>query len=84
VTGGSHDPRAALAGRLQNAVATAFGAEYASVDPMVRRSERADFQADLAMGLAKTLKRPPRQVAESVVAAADVADIVERLEIAGR
>ena len=55
--------------------AKAFGAEHAAVDPMVRRSERADFQADLAMGLAKALKRPPRQVAEAVVAAADLADI---------
>jgi arginyl-tRNA synthetase len=69
--------------RLQSAVAKAFGAEHASVDPMVRRSERADFQADLAMGLAKTLKRPPRQVAEAVVAAADFMDVADRVEIAG-
>ncbi|HEY3516487.1 MAG TPA: arginine--tRNA ligase, partial [Gammaproteobacteria bacterium] len=50
---------------------------------MVRRSERADFQADLAMGLAKALKRSPRQVAEAVIAAADLADVCERVEIAG-
>lgn len=50
---------------------------------MVRRSERADYQADLAMGLAKSLRRPPRQVAEAVVAALDVAGIAERVEIAG-
>jgi arginyl-tRNA synthetase len=77
------DPRRALAARLQAAVANAFGAEHAGVDPMVRRSERADFQADLAMGLAKTLKRAPRQVAEAVVAAADLDGICERVEIAG-
>ncbi len=82
-TASVHDPRAALGARLQAAVAKAFGADHAAVDPMVRRSERADFQADLAMGLAKTLKRPPRQVAEAVVAAADLADICERVEIAG-
>ncbi|HEX7237662.1 MAG TPA: arginine--tRNA ligase [Gammaproteobacteria bacterium] len=79
----AHDPRAVLGARLQAAVAKAFGAEHAAVDPMVRRSERADFQADLAMGMAKTLKRPPRQVAEAVVAAADLADVCERVEIAG-
>ena len=50
---------------------------------MVRRSERADFQADLAMGMAKALKRSPRQVAEAVVAAAELADVCERVEIAG-
>ncbi|HUQ50983.1 MAG TPA: arginine--tRNA ligase, partial [Gammaproteobacteria bacterium] len=76
-------PRAALAARLQRAVAKAFGPEHANVDAMIRRSERADFQADLAMGLAKPLKRPPRQVAEAVVAAAELADICERVEIAG-
>ena len=83
MTNATHDPRAVLAARLQAAVAKAFGAEHANVDPMVRRSERADFQADLAMGLAKTLKRPPRQVAEAVVAAADLAGVCERVEIAG-
>ena len=39
------NPRAALAARLQRAVAKAFGEEHANVDAMVRRSERADFQA---------------------------------------
>jgi arginyl-tRNA synthetase len=78
-----HDPRTALTAALQAAVAKAFGAEHAAVDAMVRRSERADFQADLAMGLAKALKRSPRQVADAVVAAADLADICERVEIAG-
>jgi arginyl-tRNA synthetase len=77
------DTRTALAARLQRAVAKAFGPEHATVDAMVRRSERADYQADLAMGLAKALKRPPRQVAEAVVAAAELADLCERVEIAG-
>jgi arginyl-tRNA synthetase len=79
----AHDPRTVLGARLQAAVVKAFGAEHAGVDPMVRRSERADFQADLAMGMAKALKRAPRQVAEAVVAAADLADVCERIEIAG-
>lgn len=79
----ANDPRADLAARLGAAVRAAFGAEYANVDPMVRRSERADFQADLAMSLAKTLKRPPRQVAEAIVAAGDFAAVAEKVEIAG-
>ncbi len=82
MTAAAH-PRAVLGARLQAAVAKALGAEHAAVDPMVRRSERADFQADLAMGLAKALKRPPRQVAEAVVAAAELSDVAERVEIAG-
>ena len=77
------DPRSVLAARLQHAVVAAFGAEFAGVDPMVRASERADYQADLAMGLAKPLKRAPRQVAEAVLAQADFADICAKVEIAG-
>ena len=77
------DPRSVLAARLQRAVVAAFGAELADVDPMVRMSERADYQADLAMGLAKSLKRSPRQVAEAVVAHGDFADICAKIEIAG-
>lgn len=79
----ANDPRAELAARLAAAVRSAFGAEHANVDPMVRRSERADFQADLAMSLAKTLKKAPRQVAEAIVAAGDFAAVAEKVEIAG-
>jgi arginyl-tRNA synthetase len=78
-----HDPRTVLGARLQSAVATAFGSEHETADAMVRRSERADFQADLAMGLAKAVKKAPRQVAEAVVAAAELGDVCERIEIAG-
>jgi arginyl-tRNA synthetase len=77
------DPRNLLAERLKAAVVAAFGAEHASVDPMVRRSERADYQADLAMGLGKALKRAPREVAAAVVAKLDLHGISERVEIAG-
>jgi arginyl-tRNA synthetase len=77
------DPRTVLSERLQAAVAAAFGAEHGGSDPMVRRSERADYQADLAMGMAKALKRAPRQVAEAVIAKLDLAGIAERVEIAG-
>jgi arginyl-tRNA synthetase len=83
VTTPNNDPRTVLAARLRAAVAKAFGAELAAVDAMVRRSERADFQADLAMGMAKGLKRAPRQVAEAIVAAADLTDVCERIEVAG-
>ena len=77
------DPRTVLAARLQTAVAAAFGGDAAGVDATVRRSEHADYQADLAMGLAKALKRAPRQVAEAVVAKLDLEGICERVEIAG-
>ena len=77
------DPRNLLAERLRAAMAAAFGADHAAVDPMVRRSERADYQADLAMSLGKVLKRPPREVAAAVVANLDLQGVGERVEIAG-
>jgi len=76
-------PLEELAERFKAAVARAFGPEHAGVDPLVRRSDRADFQANLAMSLGKTLKQPPRQVAERLLATIDVAGVADKVEIAG-
>jgi arginyl-tRNA synthetase len=76
-------PLQELAERFQQAVTSAFGPEHAGVDPLVRRSDRADFQANLAMSLGKTLKRPPRDVAQALLGALAADDICEKVEIAG-
>jgi arginyl-tRNA synthetase len=76
-------PQLELAERFQQAVSSAFGPEHAGVDPLVRRSERADFQANLAMSLGKSLKRPPRDVAQALIGALRADDICEKVEIAG-
>ncbi|HYI60979.1 MAG TPA: arginine--tRNA ligase [Acidimicrobiales bacterium] len=82
------DPLALLTDRLVPAFAAvrdAAGADPAEVPapPTVRRSDRADFQADGALALAKRLGRNPREVAAEVAAAADVGDLVATVEIAG-
>jgi len=41
-------------------------------DPALRLSDRSDYQANGVMALAKRLGRPPREVAEEVVAALDL------------
>ncbi len=76
-------PQQELAERFQQAVSRAFGPEHAELDPLVRRSDRADFQANLAMSLGKSLKRPPRDVAQALIAALQVEDICDKVEIAG-
>jgi arginyl-tRNA synthetase len=76
-------PLQELAERFQQAVARAFGPEHAELDPLVRRSDRADFQVNLAMSLGKSLKQPPRQVADKLLGALQVEDICETVEIAG-
>lgn len=42
-----------------------------------------DYQANFAMSLGKTLGKPPRDVAQQIVAAADIADLCHPPEIAG-
>lgn len=54
-----------------------------AVDPVVRRSQRADFQADGALALAKTLGRLPREIATEVVEHANLDDLCSEVEIAG-
>jgi hypothetical protein len=49
------DPSARLAERVAAAAVAAFGQEHAGVDPMVRRSDHADYQANLARELGRML-----------------------------
>jgi arginyl-tRNA synthetase len=74
------DPLALLDARLRRAFAAVAGGD--DVDPVVRPSERADAQANGALALAKTLGRNPRDVADDVLAAADLAGVAVA-EIAG-
>jgi arginyl-tRNA synthetase len=74
------DPITLLAERLAPAFAAVAGEP---ADPAVRPSDRADFQANGALPLAKRLGRPPREVAADVVAAASLDDLCQRVEIAG-
>src|SRR6188768_4063123 len=83
MTDAIQSPQLELAQRFQQAVAKAFGPEHAGMDPLVRRSERADFQANLAMSLGKAVKKPPREVAQALLDALDAEDLCEKLEIAG-
>jgi arginyl-tRNA synthetase len=76
--------RAELEKRLSAAMEAA-GAP-AGTPAMVAPSARAefgDYQANGVMTAAKAAKVNPRQLAEKVVAAADVADLAEKLEVAG-
>jgi arginyl-tRNA synthetase len=55
-------------------------------DAAVRPSQRADLQVDGVLAVARTLGRPPRDVAEEVVARAmelGLGDLCEKAEVAG-
>ncbi|WP_437588507.1 arginine--tRNA ligase [Sorangium sp. So ce1000] len=77
------DPVHALARAFQAAITAAFGAEHAAVDPSLRRSSHADYQANAAMALGNRLGRPPREVAAAIVAALQLDGICRKVEIAG-
>jgi arginyl-tRNA synthetase len=82
----SRTPVAILTSRLQAAMASALGADYATADPVLRPSANpqfGDYQANAAMALAKKLGDKPRDVAQRIVDALDVADVCAKVEIAG-
>jgi arginyl-tRNA synthetase len=58
----------------------------AGIDPELRPATKPQFghfQSNVALRLAKSQGRPPRQVAQAIVEALDVSDLCEPLEIAG-
>jgi arginyl-tRNA synthetase len=73
------DAASVLLQRLQ----AAFDTISPGADPVLRVSDRADFQANGALPLGKVVGRPPRQVAEEVVAAASLDDICAEVEVSG-
>jgi arginyl-tRNA synthetase len=73
------DASRVLLERLQ----AAFDTVAPGADPVLRASDRADFQSNGALPLAKEVGRPPRQVAEEVVAAASLDDVCSVVEVSG-
>lgn len=67
-----------LSSRLQNA----FDTLEPGADPVLRTSDRGDYQANGVMALAKRLGRPPRDVAEEILRRADLSGVATA-EIAG-
>jgi arginyl-tRNA synthetase len=55
----------------------------ASADPLLRRSDRADFQANGILALAKKAKANPRELATQVVAKVESGDMIKDIEVSG-
>ncbi|MFD7229941.1 arginine--tRNA ligase [Streptomyces sp. NPDC059881] len=75
-----------LASNVQQRLADALSAalpEAGSADPMLRRSDRADFQANGILALAKQLKGNPRELATKVVEALGADDLLKDIEVSG-
>ncbi|MEW2072853.1 arginine--tRNA ligase [Streptomyces sp. NPDC013433] len=75
-----------LTDSVQQHLASALSAtrpEAAGADPLLRRSDRADFQANGILALAKKAKANPRELAAEVVAHITTGDLIKDVEVSG-
>ncbi|MFG3251980.1 arginine--tRNA ligase [Streptomyces sp. NPDC048172] len=75
-----------LAASVRQRVSDALSAalpDAASADPLLRRSDRADFQANGMLALAKQLKGNPRELAAKVVAELPEGGEIKDIEVSG-
>jgi arginyl-tRNA synthetase len=67
---------------LNSRLQAAFDSVALGADPVLRTSDRCDYQANGVMALAKLVGRPPREVAEEVLRASDLEGVAS-VELAG-
>ncbi|MFC9278610.1 arginine--tRNA ligase [Streptomyces collinus] len=75
-----------LSDSVQQHLASALTAtlpEAAGSDPLLRRSDRADFQANGILALAKKTKANPRELAVQVVSQVATGDVIADVEVSG-
>ncbi|PAX59993.1 arginine--tRNA ligase [Brunnivagina elsteri] len=75
-----------LKSKVQQALVTAFGTEFAETDPILVPASNpkfGDYQANLSLSLSKKMGKQPRAIAIEIVDKLDVSDICETPEIAG-
>ncbi|TPQ20381.1 arginine--tRNA ligase [Streptomyces sporangiiformans] len=69
--------------RLADALTAALPAADTVADPLLRRSDRADFQANGILALAKKAKANPRELAAVVVGQVVTGDVIKDIEVSG-
>ncbi|MEU9283858.1 arginine--tRNA ligase [Streptomyces sp. NPDC048275] len=75
-----------LTASVHQRLATALSAalpETGSADPLLRRSDRADFQANGILALAKKAKANPRDLATQVVERITTGELIKDIEVSG-
>src|SRR5450432_3710454 len=77
------DPEEVLARLVGDALGAAFGPDYAGADPLIRPSQFADFQANVALSLGKRLHRAPRDVAAELAGQLTAAEVLGNVEVSG-
>src|ERR1700733_9567276 len=77
------DPQQVLGARVRDALVAAYGADYGDADPLIRASQFADFQSNVALPLGKRLGKAPRDLANEIVGHLDVDDVAEPPTVSG-
>jgi arginyl-tRNA synthetase len=75
-----------LKDKLQQALVAAFGTDYIGVDPILVPASNpkfGDYQANVALSLAKRLGQQPRAIAQQIVDKLDISDLCKPPEVAG-
>ena len=75
-----------LQNQFSQALVAAFGSQLANTDPLVVSASNpkfGDYQANVALPLAKQLKQKPRDIAQKIIEHLDVSSLCETPEIAG-
>ncbi|MBP5869080.1 arginine--tRNA ligase [Streptomyces sp. LBUM 1478] len=74
-----------LTASVHQRLATALSATLptADADPLLRRSDRADYQANGILALAKKAKANPRELATQVVARVESGELIGEIEVSG-
>ncbi|MFF0010900.1 arginine--tRNA ligase [Streptomyces sp. NPDC005374] len=78
-------PVTPLSDNVNQQLASAISATLpeAPADPLLRRSDRADFQANGILALAKKAKANPRDLAAQVVSRITTGDLIKDIEVSG-
>lgn len=69
--------------RLSDALVTALPEVGTGADPLLRRSDRADYQANGILALAKKAKANPRELATQVVEKITNGELIAEVEVSG-
>jgi arginyl-tRNA synthetase len=77
------DPQQALEQLISGALADAFGPGYAGADPLIRPSQFADYQSNVALSLGKRVGQAPREVAAELASRLAATGVLGAAEVSG-
>ena len=79
------DIQAIVEDQLRQATREALGDAYADTDPLVRAADPqfGDYQSNLALSLAKSTRKKPRDIAQAIVDRLGASPSIARAEVAG-